>query len=222
MAPFKHEFGAQPAPPPYEADAYAHHGRPRFRRRLQRACTLPVSLALALTAMVSYLCLTIGRESHVRSSTTDASTLGLLQRFEESSSFCASRNHVPEEPDPASRKVNPRWNSVRGQNETAALRNATLFDGESFLPMPVDILFSKGLVVSVSPASAAESILEAGEEYNVMGRFVTPGIVDMHSHHMSSIWPASDATDDTNGKDPWLSGWIRLTCTQRCIPYLAL
>ncbi|ORY70057.1 uncharacterized protein BCR38DRAFT_481208 [Pseudomassariella vexata] len=62
----------------------------------------------------------------------------------------------------------------------------------------VDIVFSKGLIVSVTPASNAASILEDGEEYQLQGRYVTPGVVDMHSHHMTLSWPVSEATEDSN------------------------
>jgi cytosine/adenosine deaminase-related metal-dependent hydrolase len=34
------------------------------------------------------------------------------------------------------------------------------------------------------------------------GRFVTPGLVDLHSHHLAFAWPLLKATDDTNEVNP--------------------
>ncbi|KAH6661396.1 carbohydrate esterase family 9 protein [Truncatella angustata] len=197
MAPRKNEFAAQLSPPPYEVEAYTYR-RPQFRRRLRRACSFPIVIALGLSFAVSYLCLLIGRETLLRSSTSDAFASVALQKFEKSIQQCAARTRFPLEVPPESRKENPRWNGVRGQNETIALRNATLFDGVSFASAPVDIIFSKGLITAVSPASSAESILENGAQYNLDGRYVTPGLVDMHSHHLEMPWPGVEAVDDGN------------------------
>jgi hypothetical protein len=211
MAPSKDELVTPISPPPYEATAYAHHGRPRFNRRLRRACSFPVFLALILISAFSYICLLLERETSLRFSTSNASASTSHIKFQESLRLCAAHNHFAPEPKPESREGNPRWNS-RGQNETIALRNATLFDGESFMSTPVDIVFTKGLIVSVSPASTEASILEDGIEYDVMGKYVTPGIVDMHSHHMLPGWPSPPLLQDGNGKLPALNP----TCKGRC------
>lgn len=135
----------------------------------------------------------------MRASTADAYASISLATFDEAVALCAAREHFPPVVSAETRKHNPRWNAVRGQNESVALRNATLFDGETFSNTPVDIVFAKGLIVSVSPASAAESILGNGLEYNLNGRYVTPGLVDMHSHHMTGVWPSLAAVEDGNG-----------------------
>ncbi|KAI0123869.1 hypothetical protein BJ170DRAFT_687117 [Xylariales sp. AK1849] len=202
MAPLKNDFLIQSFPPPYEAEAYAHQTSSRFKRRLRRACSIPVILALIVASVVLYLCLILGKEASLRSSTAFASASVSLKEFQESLDLCAARNHFPPNVAPEFRDGNPRWNSIRGQNETVTLRNATLFDGESFSPTPVDIVFSKGLVISVSPTSTRASILDDGLEFDLMGKYVTPGIVDMHSHHMIGTWPSFQATDDGNEIHP--------------------
>lgn len=80
------------------------------------------------------------------------------------------------------------------------LRNATLFDGEAFLPGTVDIKFSKGIVVSISPSS---SPARDEEDPNIKtipldGKYVTPGLVDMHSHHLVLAWPDLPPSSDVN------------------------
>lgn len=205
MSRLKEDNVAQLLPPPYEVDAYTYR-RPRFERRLRRVWSLPVLLALTVTYAFVYVCLSLGRDAYINVSTADVYGSVFLKTFEESTSLCAAREHFPPDVLPGSRERNPRWNAVRGQNETIALRNATLFDGEMVASTPVDIVFSKGLITSISPASTAESILKNGLEYGLNGRHVTPGLVDMHSHHMTSVWPAVEAVDDGNG------AWVILAC----------
>lgn len=96
----------------------------------------------------------------------------------------------------AGSRINPRWNAITGQNGTIILRNATLFDGETVLNGIFDITFRKGVIESVS-ATGSMSILDA-MIIDLAGGFVTPGLVDMHSHHMAFAWPLLSATDDTN------------------------
>ena len=80
------------------------------------------------------------------------------------------------------------------------LRNATLFDGDSILVDTVDILFEKGLILSVS-ASKEHNYAYLSDEAEVVhlhGKFVTPGLVDIHSHHLESSFPGLTATNDIN------------------------
>lgn len=105
----------------------------------------------------------------------------------------------------ANSRRNERWNPVTGQNRTVVLRNASLFDGESILKGRFDITFSKGVVEDVSIAGRGlmskgekEGPLAGEEVVDVMGAWITPGLVDMHSHHLAVTWPLLGATDDTN------------------------
>lgn len=185
-------------PPPYEVEAYVYR-RPLFSRSLRRASSKQILFALCVSSLVSYVYFSAGRASRLAAAATDHYGSVAVKEFEASLGLCAARTHFPPVVSPDSRTRNPRWNEVRGQKETIALRNVSLFDGESYLEAPVDIIFSQGLVTSVSVASAAPSILENGTEYNLKGRFVTPGLVDMHSHHLAMAWPGSGALNDVNG-----------------------
>ena len=86
----------------------------------------------------------------------------------------------------SAQRKNPRWNGVSGQDGTVVLRNATLFDGEGFVGA-VDVVFSKGVVGSVSKAG----VVGWGKDVEVVdlgGKIVTPGLVDLHSHHLVQAW----------------------------------
>jgi hypothetical protein len=106
--------------------------------------------------------------------------------------------HVQYEFPVSSTRTNPRWNPFSGQKGTVILRNVTLFDGESTLDGPMDVLFEHGIVKSISMLS--ETTFEGDDVriFDLAGSYVTPGLVDMHSHHLVGSWPSSSVSDDTN------------------------
>lgn len=101
----------------------------------------------------------------------------------------------------AGSRSNPRWNRKSGQNETVLIRNATLFDGEKFLGHPVDILFEKGIIKAISE-SGKLSTPAGATVLDLDGKHVTPGLVDLHSHHLAIVWPSLRATTDVNEVHP--------------------
>ena len=102
----------------------------------------------------------------------------------------------------SSARTNPRWNPANGQEKSILLRNTTLFDGESWLPGPVNILFSKGVIKSVSSFPPDVSGMGEVKVIDLAGKYVTPGLVDMHSHHLVGSWPASVSAEDSNEMNP--------------------
>lgn len=126
-----------------------------------------------------------------------------LQHLDADLAKCAELHKEPVEyefPIPSTR-VNPRWNPYTGQAQSVLLRNATLFDGATFLDGRVDILFSNGTIKAVTPTSSDKSSADT-LVLNMDGKFVTPGLVDMHSHHMVELWPNLAAVDDGNEMHP--------------------
>ncbi|KAJ9268689.1 hypothetical protein DTO212C5_5296 [Paecilomyces variotii] len=97
-------------------------------------------------------------------------------------------------------RENPRWSSLSGQSKPVLLRNATLFDGDSFQES-VDILFERGVVRKITSTASAQHI-EGAIVHELNGLIVTPGLVDMHSHHLVGSWPSFRATDDINEIHP--------------------
>lgn len=124
-----------------------------------------------------------------------------LQILEEGLQKCRDVRSLPVEytfpVSPA--RSNPRWNAISGQNTSVLLKNATLFDGKGFVSGPVDILFTKGVVTSVSP-TALQTITPPKDAavVDLQGKYVTPGLVDMHSHHLTIAWPDLEITVDDN------------------------
>lgn len=183
------------SPPPYrEAAAYPRLQPPR---QLRRFLSMRLILALLLTTQLSWLYLWDARSQQPKAA---ASALD-EKHFQAGLAACAALHKFPTRIESQDRQENPRWNPVSGQNETMILRNATLFDGEAFVPGPVDIVFSKGLISSVV-AAGTFAATKGAKELSLDGAYVTPGLVDMHSHHLVDAWPLLPATDDGNEMHP--------------------
>ncbi|KAL7798441.1 carbohydrate esterase family 9 protein [Trichoderma ceciliae] len=190
-------------PPPYEVSAYPK--RPRRRRRLFMRSILSIraGLSFVVAASVLWLCFAVDRQYRAQRHQDGRASSRLLQHFEDALAQCQRLDTVPGRPRPGSRKSNPRWSPTNGQTQTVVLKNATLFDGEAFIPHAVDIVFSKGLIEAIHKTSDNKVIVDSGVvEYNVHGRHVTPGLVDMHSHHFLSLWPTTEVSDDSNEMNP--------------------
>lgn len=179
-------YAAYLQPPPYQ---------PRQRLQLPFLRRRRARLAI-LTAVAAALFLTLQYGSLFRPSEAlteqDLLSTGL--------DVCRTRNlhkHLLSKPSP--RRNNLRWNSVTGQNNTIVLRNATLFDGES-IKYAVDIVLEKGLIVAVSKGRDPDTYRDGIRVYNLEGRFVTPGLVDVHSHHLEMPFAHVSANQDVNEK----------------------
>jgi hypothetical protein len=94
----------------------------------------------------------------------------------------------------AGSRINPRWNPFTGQNETVVLKNVKLFDGETIVDKKVDVVFKKGIIESVDTAGKLVSFDGNVKVLDLEGRFITPGLVDLHSHHLAFAWPLLSAT----------------------------
>ncbi|OAA77103.1 carbohydrate esterase family 9 protein [Akanthomyces lecanii RCEF 1005] len=177
-----------PLPPPYEATAYPTE-RLRRRVRIRRWLSPRTLLSLVITICVFWLCIASRPVLRVFAGVTDEQFANALEQ-------CQARHRFPSTPEPVSRNQNSRWAAEYGQKQRIILKNATLFDGESFTDHAVDVTFSKGLIESVEK-SGNGSHPEGAVLYNLHGRYVTPGLVDMHSHHMVHSWPATEMTSDS-------------------------
>lgn len=189
-------------PPPSYREASAYRYAQLQPRRLRGMFSLRLAMALALglllTVQLSWLYLWNSHGDHGPSSWTALES----RSFELGLASCSAHTKFPTRVEPTSRRENPRWSSARGQQDTTVLRNVSLFDGDEFLDGFVDIVFSKGLVTSVSAAgglgSPAAAAIVGAQEYHLHGAHVTPGLVDMHSHHLVTSWPTLDSTEDSN------------------------
>lgn len=127
---------------------------------------------------------------------TDQITAGLSQ--------CAQvRSPKAEYSHPTAARSNPRWNPVSGQNSAVLLFNATLFNGDTILKDAVNINFSKGVIQSVDAATGSAPKSAPGLlVIDMEGRFVTPGLIDMHSHHLVYSYPMVSTNLDGNEMHP--------------------
>ena len=78
------------------------------------------------------------------------------------------------------------------------IRNATVYDGEGGRIDHGSVLFADGKVVSVSGAIADLSVPPNTNIIDGTGKWVTPGIIDVHSHLGDYASPGVDANSDGN------------------------
>ncbi|TID14531.1 carbohydrate esterase family 9 protein-like protein [Venturia nashicola] len=166
----------------------------RPARRIQRRLRVPTSF-LAVFAIILFLQYWILPQLFFN---TSPSTVKLSQfhhdRLEAGLQKCAEVN-APPLSYPTTGRKNSRWNSLAGQNGTVVLRNVTLFDGDTIAKSSVDVVFSDGVITNVG----SNLLIPYGADvFDLDGKWVTPGLVDMHSHHLVGNWPNLHATDDGN------------------------
>jgi len=179
-------------PPESESRARVSR-RLRSRPSISLLITLALILILQFTILPRYL--SEPRPAALRLSSYQ------LNRLDVGLQKCTELKTKPVEyiiPSSPSRE-NPRWNPQNGQNKTIILTNARLFDGETFVG-DKDIKFSNGAIVSITDASSTERFDEVVdvEVIDLKFRYVTPGLVDMHSHHLVGTWPDLSGTEDGN------------------------
>ena len=177
-------------PPPYQPQRSLRV--PTLRRRRAKLALLATGAALALVLLYCSRLV----DTTITSAQDDVFTRGL--------EYCREiKSRKASIKQPFHLRSNPRWNPVSGQNGTTILQNATLFDGES-IQEAVDLTFERGLITSVSKHGASALRPEGVEVYDLGGRFVTPGLVDIHSHHLEMPFAHVVANQDVNEK-PHLS-----------------
>ncbi|KAF7556433.1 hypothetical protein G7Z17_g1401 [Cylindrodendrum hubeiense] len=174
-------------PPPY-SDA-----QPSTRRSLRRRRRLVGTLLLIFVAgFTTLIHLDAIGDFVARSAPTtqDAFSKGLDKCYE-------TRNRIGQnDRSPSKDRQNLRWNAITGQQSLIVIKNATLFDGEYTLEGAFDIAFESGIIRSVTPTTANEEAIDGAHVINAYGRFVTPGLVDMHSHHLLLPFPGLSAASD--------------------------
>jgi hypothetical protein len=168
------------------------------RRNRRRNVSLPLIAAILLLIFIQFSILPrfITRTSLTSQRLSDFHLERLRSGLQKCAEFEAPS--VKYEFPVSSTRINPRWNPLSGQKKTIVLRNVTLFDGESFLSSPVDVLFEQGVIRSISTSADSNFEMKDVQVLNMAGNYVTPGLIDMHSHHLDGSWPASTVTSDEN------------------------
>lgn len=169
--------------------------RDRPRRRAQLSIASLTVICLLLYVQFWF----IPSRLHVTQSELDLAHFH-LNRFNEGRQKCIEFNTAPVQyADPSTyARANSRWNDVSGQKKTTILRNVTLFNGDQWVDEPVNLIFHRGIFTAVTTDATSPDHANDAEALDLQGKYVTPGLVDMHSHHLVGTWPEFSATEDTN------------------------
>lgn len=180
-------FHSEKSPPPYEPI----NTHSRISRRGARKLAKIAALILGITTLLN-----LDSAVHL----VHANFPNQQKEFFQGLENCYRSRDSERSGLPQRRRENPRWHPENGQKAAVVLRNATLFDGEWTNPSSVDILFEKGVIISITPTPANTEYPKNAEILEIGGKFVTPGLVDMYSHHLLVPYPQLPATRDVNEK----------------------
>lgn len=165
--------------------------------------TIPKSTFILVVAILINLPLAIWLQDRFPPSPTNHQNVHILTSrqqalFDENLSRCHSFGFVQPEflPIRNSTEPNPRWQYHDGEN-TKVLKNALLFDGEAVVPSPVDIFIHRGSIESVASTGTLPYPSNV-VVIDLQGRWVTPGLVDLHSHAFVLAWPLISTNSDGN------------------------
>lgn len=164
--------------------------------------TLAIIVASLLALVASYSLFSKDKYEFVSATISHRSfEMGMIQ--------CRRARAKPSTPPPV-RLENPRFKipSARSTSNSTVfiIQRATLLDGDGTIRGGMSIVLLNGLVHAVSNSShcprkiafATGIPIHQIKVIDVANHYVTPGLVDMHSHAGTDSWPGLSATDDTN------------------------
>ncbi|KAJ6595658.1 composite domain of metallo-dependent hydrolase [Mycena vulgaris] len=118
--------------------------------------------------------------------------------------------HVKPAPAPS---FHLRTESDRFQPGTRAVlvKNATIWTGrvDGLEVLKGDIFMDGGIIVATGVVEQSLLDLHEHDVVDAQGAWVTPGIVDMHSHLSAGSSPALSGADDTNSFNGLVMPWLR-------------
>lgn len=124
---------------------------------------------------------------------------------------CQNLNQIPQPPkDFHKRIVSDRF--VSGTKPTL-IRNATIWTGrvDGHEVIKGDLLLDKGIIKAVGriPSSLVNSLLSDLVQIDANGSWITPGLVDLHSHLGVDSSPLLKGSADTNSRKGITQPWLR-------------
>ena len=109
---------------------------------------------------------------------------------------CASRPEKPAAPSSAAAATDPYPSTYRApQSAPVLIRSATVLTGTGTRLDAADVLLADGRISAVGPGLAAPA---GAQVIEAQGRWVTPGLIDVHSHLGVYPSPAVQGNDDGN------------------------
>lgn len=86
-------------------------------------------------------------------------------------------------------------------------KNATVIDGDGKLTNDTTLIFRDGIIEKILNASESYSISLHDDVVEIGARYVTPGLIEMHSHagvrELPQMWANEDVTELSSPVTPW-------------------
>lgn len=191
---------------------FDEHPKHHWRRRRGP----PRIVKLAILACLGYFVYTNWQQSHGRQ-IPERSFLS-LEKLHEDHSFCSKLRSVPQQLN-VTRERNARY--VQG-HKPVLIRNATIWTGEpvegtsaedartgkGYEWISADVYMQYGLIKKVA-AGISDLDLQKAVVYDAKGRYLTSGIVDMHSHSTVDSLPSLRGAEDTNELSNDITPYVR-------------
>ncbi|KAK7470199.1 hypothetical protein VKT23_001637 [Stygiomarasmius scandens] len=170
------------------------------RRRAKANSLLRVLSILSLVAVGAYVSLfTVHLRGNASLSSIPINANEILDK-------CRNLNVVPGPPrDFYSRSESDRFE--RG-TKPVLIKNATIWTGEKVIKGG-DVLLDRGIIKAIGSVDENDYDLGFVNKLNAHGAWLSPGIVDLHSHLGVDSAPALKGSDDTNSLKGITQPWLR-------------
>ena len=191
---------------------------PRYRRWCRHSRLGRIKfVALLVLLYLIYVHSTVTLQD-LSSSKQRTSTLSLA-RLQEDYALCSKLRSVPKDPS-GDRERSLRY--VDG-HKAVLIRNATIWTGEpingttadearygkGYAWIKSDVLMEYGLIKRVEPQISEDDLPADYETFDVVGRQLTAGIIDMHSHAGVDNLPNLRGSQDTNELSSDITPFVR-------------
>lgn len=179
--------------------------RPAALEAFARRSTRLFYPVLLIAAILGALGLSINALSHVSHSSQGAISISAEELLRGRSRCLADQQRPEVDYNLATRRLAKQSPVVKSKR--AIWKNATLIDGDGKVTHHVTLIVRDGIIQKVLSASEPYRISPYDEIVEIAARYVTPGLIEMHSHagvrELPQMWANEDVTELSSPVTPW-------------------
>lgn len=178
--------------------------------RRQKNKIKPFHLFVFALSISSLLYLSLGSTSKPKQQFVNSPSPRVLSALQDSVAKCKTLDLKPRPPP----NFHSRTRSDRYEpgSKPIIIRNATLWtgndDGNEVIES-MDVFLSKGIITDISKTSSGKEFSKDAFEIDAGGKWLTPGIIDMHVHLGVGPVPSLPASEDVNTRTAPITPYLR-------------